>query len=167
MSTGRRHFNTCEVSIQPNGEIILEPPIPGDNRFEAPTRAFSRNIITPQSRTFDSKTVVQLESTATSERVQEGEKGVLKTRPKELLDIALSEIEIFQPPVNGPLWDRDGTKEDSPEPILTPDTYLLTSNAGKASWIQLRTIAKGTTVVQSLPSGYIEDLGGAMVTTIK
>jgi hypothetical protein len=167
MSTGKRHFHACEVSIQLNGEITLEPPIPGDNRFETPTRAFSRNIITPQSRTFDSKTVMQLESTATNERVQEGEKGVLKTRPKELLDIALSEIEIFQPPVNGPLWDLDGTKEDPPEPILTPDTYLLTSNAGKASWTQLRTVAKDTIVFQSLPSGNIEDLGGAKMTTIQ
>jgi len=154
------------VSIQSNGEITLEPPIPGDNRFDTPTRAFSRNIINPQSRTLDSKIVVQLESTVTSERVQEDEKGKLKTRPKELPDIALSEIQIFPPPMHGPLWELDGTKEDPPEPILTPDTYLLTSNAGKAIWTQLRTIDKGTTVVQSLPSGNIEDLSGALVTTI-
>jgi len=165
MSTGRRHFHTCEVSTQPNGEIILKSPIPGDNRFETPTRAFPRATITPQSRAPDSKTVVQLESAATSEKVQEGKKGVLKTRPKELPDIALSEVEIFQPPLNGPLWNREGTKEDPPEPSLTPDTYLLTSDAGKASGTQLRTIAKGTTVVQSLPSGNIEDIGRARVTT--
>jgi hypothetical protein len=121
---------------------------------------------------------VQPEPTAVSERAREGEKGVLKTRPKELLDIALSETENLQPPCNvdialsdiensQPLWELEGTKEDPPEPTLTPDTYLLTSNAGKAIWTQLRTIAIGTIVVQALPSGYIEDLGGALVTTIE
>ena len=158
--------------------MILKSPIPDNNRFEIPTRAFTLDIITPQSRALDSKTVVQLEPTVVSERAQKGEKGVLKARPKELLDIALSEIENFQPPCGvdialseienfQPLWELDGTKEDPPEPILTPDTYLLTSNAGKAIWTQLRTIAIGTIVVQSLPSGYIEDLGGALVTTIE
>jgi len=167
MSTGMRHFHACEVSVQSNGEIILKPPIPGDNRFDTPARAFSRNKINPQRLTSETKTDVQLESPSISERAQEGEKDELKLRPREPLDTALSEIEILPPPEHGPPWDPDGTKENSPEPILTPDTYLLTSNAGKASWTQLRTIAEGATVVQSLPSGHIEDLGGALVTTIE
>ena len=167
MSTGRRHFHTCEVSIQPNGEIILKSPIPGDNRFETPTRASTRDIIIPQSRALDSKTAVQLESAATSERLQEGKKGELKTRPKGPPGIALSETEIFQLPLTRPLWDREGTKEDPPEPSLMPDTYHLTRNAGKAGWTQLCTLVKGTIVIQSLPSGNIEDLGGAKVTTIE
>ena len=145
MSTGRRHFQVREALIQPNGEIILEPPIPGDNRVETPARTPLRDRTNPQSRTLDPKTVVQPEPTAVSERAQEGEKGVLKTRPKELLDIALSETENLQPPCNVDialsdiensqrLWELEGTKEDPPEPTLTPDTYLLTSNAGKAIW---------------------------------
>ena len=101
--------------------------------------------------------------------VQEDKKGEFEKRSIRPLDIDFSEFEteIFQPPLKGANRNRDGTKEDPPEPSLTPDTYLLTSNACKASWIQLRTLAEGTTVVQSLPSGYIEDLGGARVTTIE
>jgi len=167
MSTEMRHFHACEVSVQSNGEIILRPPIPGDNRFDTPARAFSRNKINPQRLTSETKTDVQLESPSISERAQEGEKDVLKLRPREPLYTALSEIDILPLPEHGPPWDPDGTKEDSPEPILTPDSYLLTSNAGEASWTQLRTVAQGATVVQSLPSGHIEDLGGALVTTIE
>ena len=62
MSTGMRHFHASEVSIQSNGEIILKPPIPGDNRFDTPARAFSRNKINPQRLTSETKTDVQLES---------------------------------------------------------------------------------------------------------
>ena len=178
MRTGWKHFHAGEASIQPNGEITLEVPIPCDNRFETSAQAVLCNRTNPQSRTLDPVTVVQLESIAASERPQEGEKGLLKTRPKEFRDIALPEIENSQPPCGvditsseienrQPLWELDGTKEDPPEPILTPDTYLLTRNAGKAIRTQLWTIAKGTTVVQSLPSGQIEDLGGALVTTIE
>jgi len=75
MRTGRRHFHAGEASIQPNGEIILEPPIPGDNRFETSAQAVLRNRT--KSRTLDSVTVVQLESIAACERTQEGERGLL------------------------------------------------------------------------------------------
>jgi len=68
MSTGRRHFQVREALIQPTGEIILEPPIPGDNRVETPARTPLRDRTNPQSRTLDPKTVVQPEPTAVSER---------------------------------------------------------------------------------------------------
>jgi len=167
MSTGKRHFFTCEVWTQPNGEIILKPPISDKARPEIPPRPFTCDTITPQTWAFDSKTVVQLESAATNEMAKEGKKVELKTRPKEPLDIAHSEIETSQRPLKELPYDRGGTKEDLPEPSLTPDTYLLTRNAGKASWTQLWTAAKGTIVFQSLPSGNIEDLGGVTVTTIE
>ena len=123
-------------------------------------------------------TVVQPESNAASDRTQEGDKGLTKTRPKEPRDIGLPEAKNSQSPCgvdtalleivnHRPLWELNGTKEDPLEPILTPDTYLLTIHAGKAIWTQLRTIVKGTTVVQSLPSGQTDDLGGASVTTIE
>jgi len=98
--------------------------------------------------------------------LRRGKKGEPKRRPKDPPDIAHSDIETFQRPLKELPYDP-GTKEDLPEPSLTPDTYRLTSNAGKASWIQLGTAAKGTIVVQSLPSGNFEDLGGATVTTIE
>jgi len=85
MSTGRRHFHTCDVSILPNGEIILNPPIPGDDRFKTPIRARMRNIITPQSQASRSKIGAQLEAAANSEMTQEDEMGEPRTNPKKSL----------------------------------------------------------------------------------
>jgi hypothetical protein len=110
---------------------------------------------------------VQLESVTAYEMVRKEKKDELKTRPIDPLDTAHSDIETCQRPPEELLYDRDETKEELPEPSLTPDTYLLIRYEDKASWIQLRTAAKGTKVVQSLSSGNIEDLGGATETTIE
>ena len=175
MKTGKKHFINNEVRTLPNGEITLktiptmriESPIPDKERSEIPSRPFTCDTITLQTWALDSKTVVQLESVTTNEMAREEKKGEPKTRSIDPLDTAHSDIETCQRPLEELLYDRGETKEDLPESSLTPDTYLLTSNAGKASWIQLRTAAKGTKVVQSLPSGNIEDLGGATETTIE
>jgi len=63
--------------------------------------------------------------------------------------------------------DQVAAKEVWLTPIFTPDTYILIRNADKASWIQLGDATRGATVVQSLPSGNIEDLGGAKLATIE
>jgi len=150
---------------------------PRGNRLKTSTQAVPFNRTNPLS-CLDPVTVVQLESNAVSDRTQEGDKGQLKTRPKELQDTGLPEAKNSQSPCNvdtvlleianhQPLRELNGTNEDPLEPILTPDTYLLTIHAGQAIWTQLGTIAIGTTVVQSLPSGQTEDLGGALVTTIE
>ena len=150
----------------------------GESTISAGDRgAVPFNRTNPPSR-LDPVTVVQPESNAVSDRTQEGDKGQLKTRPKELRDTGLPEAKNSQSSCDvdtalleianrQPLRELNGTNEDPLEPILTPDTYLLTIHAGKAIWTQLGTIAIGTTVVQSLPSGQTEDLGGALVTTIE
>jgi len=176
MRTGRKHFQVGEAKTQPNGNIILDPPLPCSKRLNTSTQAVPFNRTNPPSR-FDPVTVNQLESNAVSKRTQEGDKGQPKTRPKEPRVTGLPEAKNSQSPCDAdtalleinrqPLRKLNGTNEDPLEPILTPDTYLLTTHAGKAIWTQLGTIAIGTTVVQSLPSGQTEDLGGALVTTIE
>jgi len=177
MRTGRKHFQVGEAKTLPNGNIILDPPLPCSTRLNTPTQDVPLNRTNPSSR-LDPVTVNQLKSNADSKRTQEGDKGQPKTRPKEFrvtglpeaknsqlpcdTDTALLEIANRQPPRK-----LNGINEDSLEPILTPDTYLLTTHAGKATWTQLGTIAIGTTVVQSLPLGQTEDLGGALVATIE
>ena len=165
MSTGKKHFPTGAVWTRPNGEIIILP-IPDKDRVKIPPRPFTSDLSTLQTGTVAFKTVGQLESVATNERAKEGKKGEPTRIPKDTPVIAHSDIETPQRPLKELLYDP-GTKEVLPEPSLTPDTYLLTSKAGKATWIQLGTAVQGTTVVQSLPSGNFEDLGGATVTTIK
>ena len=146
-------------------------------RLNTPTQAAPLIRTNPPSR-LDPVTVIQLESNAVSKSTQEGDKGQPITGPKEPrvtgppeaknsqspcdTDTALSEIAHRQPPRK-----LNGTNEDPLEPFLTPDTYLLTTHADKAIWTQLGTIATGTTIVQSLPSGQTEDLDGALVTTIE
>jgi len=49
MSTGKKHFFTCELWTQPNGEINLKPPIPDKERPEIPPRPFTCDTITPQT----------------------------------------------------------------------------------------------------------------------
>jgi len=63
--------------------------------------------------------------------------------------------------------DQVAAKEVWLVPSFTPNTYILIRNADKASWIQLGDATSGATVVQSLPSGNIEDLSGAKSTTIE
>jgi len=176
MRFGRKHFLVGEAKTLLNGNIILDPPLPCSTRLNTPTLDVPLNRTNPSSRL--DPAVNQPKSNADSKRTQEGDKVQPKTRPKELrvtglleaknsqlpgdTDTALLDIANRQPPRK-----LNGINEDSPEPILAPDTYLLTTHAGKASWTQLGTIAKGTIVVQSLPSGQIEDLDGALVTTIE
>ena len=175
MRTRYKHFIANEVKTRSNGEIILktiptrriEPSIPDKERPEIPPRPSTCDTITLQTWALASKTVVQLESVTAYEMVRKEKKGELKTRPIDPLDTAHSDIETCQRPPEELLYDRDETQEELPEPSLTPDTYLLIRYEDKASWIQLRTAAKGTKVVQSLPSGNIEDLGGATETTIE
>jgi len=165
MSTGKKHFSTGEVWTRPNGEIIILP-IPDEDRIEIPPRPFTSDISTLQTGALAPKTAGQLESAALNEKAKERKKGEPKRRPKDPPVIAYPDIETSQRPLKELLYES-GTKEDLPEPSLTPDTYLLTSNAGKANWTQLGTAVHGTKVIQSLPSGNIEDLGGAKVTTIE
>jgi len=175
MRTRYKHFIANEVKTRSNGEIILktiptrriEPSIPDKERPEIPPRPSTCDTITLQTWALASKTVVQLESVTAYEMVRKEKKGELKTRPIDPLDTAHSDIETCQRPPEELLYDRDETQEELPEPSLTPDTYLLIRYEDKASWIQLRTAAKGTKVVQSLPSGNIEELGGATETTIE
>jgi len=47
------------------------------------------------------------------------------------------------------------------------DTFILAIKSCRASWIPIWTARKGDRVVQSLPSGRIEDLSRALTTTIK
>jgi len=142
MRTGWKRFQVGEAMIQPNGDIALDPPIPCGNRLKTSTQAIPFNRTNPLS-CLDPVTVVQLESNAVSDRTQEGDKGQLKTRPKELQDTGLPEAKNSQSPCNvdtvlleianhQPLRELNGTNEDPLEPILTPDTYLLTIHAGKA-----------------------------------
>jgi len=63
--------------------------------------------------------------------------------------------------------DQVAAKEDWFTPSFTPDTYILIRKADKASWIQIGDAISGATVVQSLPSGNIGDLGGAKLTTLQ
>jgi len=44
---------------------------------------------------------------------------------------------------------------------------MMKINSGQASWIPLWTVTQGDTVAQSLPSGRIEDLSHAVMTTVK
>jgi len=76
-------------------------------------------------------------------------------------------IKTFHSPPEESLCDQDEAKKDWPTPSFTPDTYILIRNVDKASWIQLGNATSGATGVQSLPSGNIEDLRGATVTTIE
>ena len=149
--------------IQPNGDITLDPPISCDNRFKTSTQAVPFNRSNPPSR-LDPAISVQPEPNAVSDRTQEGNKGQFITNSQSscAVDTALLETANHQP-----LRELNGTNEDPPGPFLTADTYLLTIHAGKAIWTQLGTIANGTIVVQSLPSGQNEDLGGVMVKTIE
>ena len=194
MSRGWKCFQVGEAKTQPNGDITLVT-LPCVCRPKTSTQPVSINRTIPPSR-LDPGTVEQLESNAVSDRTQESDEGQLKINPPSRLDpvivvhpesntvsdriqeggkgqpitnsqslcdvdTALSEIANRQPPRK-----LNGTNEDPFEPILTPDTYLLTTHAGKATWTQLGTITIGTTVVQSLPSGRTEDLGEALVMTM-
>jgi len=47
------------------------------------------------------------------------------------------------------------------------DTAILVLGPEKASWILIWCVGKGKVVVQSLPSGNIEDLTGAMMTAVE
>jgi len=156
MHTGRKRFRAGDATILPNGDITLVPPIPCDNRLKTPTQAVPFKRPNPQS-CLDPATGAQTEPIA-------GSMTLSDINPHSLCDTntALSEIANCQPPQN-----PNGTNKEPLEPILTPDTYLLTTHAGKAKWTQLGNITMDTRVVQSLPSGQIEDLGGALVTTIE
>jgi len=175
MKSGFKHFKVNEVETRSNGEIIFKtipttkivPPIPNENRPETPLRPSIHDTTTPQKRVLAPKTTVQLESATAIEMDRTEKKGELKTRPIGPPDTTHSDITTCQRPPEELLYERDATKEDLPKPSLTPDTYILIRNGDKASWIQLWTAAKGAIVVQSLPSGNIEDLLGAMETTIE
>jgi len=163
------------VETRSNGEIIFKtlpttkivPPIPGENRPKTPLRPSSHDTTTPQNRVLASKVLIQPGSDMATELDKQENRGELNTRTIGPLDTAHSDIENCQRLPEELLYDRDATKEELPEPSLTPDTCLLIRNDDKASWIQLWTAAKGTKVVQSLPSGIIEDLVGAGETTIE
>jgi len=163
MHTGQKRFRAGELTVQPNGDITLDPPISCDNRSKTSTQAVPF-IRTHLPSCLDPATGTQLEPNAVSDKTQEGDKGQLinSTQSSCAVDTALSETANRQP-----LRKLNVTNDDPPEPILTADTYILTIYAGKANWTQLGTIANGTTVIQSLPSGQIEDLGGVMVKTIE
>jgi len=47
------------------------------------------------------------------------------------------------------------------------DTAILVLGPEKASWIPIWCVEKGNTVIQSLPSGNIEDLTDAMMTAVE
>jgi len=124
-------------------------------------------VTTLQKRLLASKTIAQLESDTAIEMDKKVNKGELKTRPKGPPDTTHSDIKTGQRPPEELLCNRDAAKEDLPKSSFTPDTYILIRNGDKASWIQLGTTTRGAIVVQSLPSGKIEDLLGARVTTIE
>ena len=175
MKSGHKHFKVNEVETRSNGELIFKttpttkivPPIPDENRPETPLRPSIHDTTTPPNRVLASKTITQLGSDTAIERDKTENRGELKTRPIGPPDTTYVDIKTCQRPPEELLYDRDATKEDLPKPSLTPDTDILIKNGDKASWIQLWTAAKGATVVQSLPSGNIEELGGATETTIE
>jgi len=175
MEFGRKHFKANEVETLPNGELLfktipttrIEPPIPDEERPGTILWPSIHDTTTLQKRVLASKTIAQLESDTAIEMDKKVNKGELNTRPKGPPDTTQSDIKTGQRPPEELLCDRDAAKEDLPKPSFTPDTYTLIRNGDKASWIQLWTATRGATVVQSLPSGKIEDLLGARVTTIE
>jgi len=175
MEFGRKHFKANEVETLTNGELLfktipitrIEPPIPDEERPVTPLWPSIHDTTTLQNRVLTSKTIAQLESDTAIEMDKKRSKGELKTGPKGPPDTTHSDIKTGQRPPEELLCDRDAAKEDLPKPSFTPDTYILMRNGDTASWIQLGTPTRGATVVQSLPSGKIENLLGARVTTIE
>jgi len=175
MEFGRKHFKANEVETLTNGELLfktipttrIEPPIPDEERPGTLLWPSIHDTATLQKRVLASTTIAQLESDTAIEMDKKVNKGELNTRPKGPPDTTHSDIKTGQRPLEELLCDRDAAKEDLPKPNFTPDTYIFIRKGDKASWIQLWTATRGAIVVQSLPSGKIEDSLGARVTAIE
>jgi len=124
-------------------------------------------MTTPQKSVLAPKSPAQLESGTASVRRKKENGDIPNKRLTGLPDTPHPVIKTCHRPPEEFHCDQGAVKKDRPTPSFTPDTYILIRNADKASWIQLCSAKIGATVVQSLPSGNIEDLWGARVTTIE
>ena len=143
MELGRKNFRVNEVETLPNGELHLKTT--PTKRTDPPIPREERPGTTLGPPMNDTTTLhKRLHTTQLLYRLAQFE--------------VEKEIEMDK---------RKNRGELLPTPSFAPDTYILIRNADTASWIQLSNVTRGATVVQSLPSGRIEDLGGARVTTIE
>jgi len=175
MKYGRKHFKVNEVQTLPNGELLFKTitttriglPISKEERPGTTLLPSMHHITSLQKWGLASKIIAQLESDTVSVIKQKQNRDEPNKRPKGLPDTPHPVTTTYQRPPEEFRCDYDVVQNDRPTPSFTPDTYILIRNADKASWIQLWTVASGATVVQSLPSGKIDDLLGARVTTIE
>jgi len=189
MEFGFKHFKANEVETLPNGKIHfkdipikrVDPSIPDEERLGTTLRPPMHDTTTSQEDTLREcraahslhttlqashlapKTTSQLESDMEIEK----DKRENKARPIGPPDTSHSDPKTGQRPPEEHFCDLVAAKEGLPKPSFTPDTYILARKSDKAIWIHLWTATRGGTVVQSLPSGKIEDLSGARVTTIE
>jgi len=138
MERGRRFFKAHEMETLADGELLFKTIL--TLRIDPPTLVDERPGTTSRPSVHDTTTLHE------------------RLRTTQLL-YRHAQLESE---------NRDGVdKEDLHTSSFMADTYILIRNSDKASWIQLWTAERGATAVQSLPSGTIEDLRGAKVTTIE
>jgi len=172
MQCGHKHFFALEVQTLPNGELHIE-----SMRIDLPTSEEKRpgtaplpsphHTTTPLKSSLVPRRPSQLESDTANVIGKKENKGEPDKRTPGHPDTTHLVIKTFHRLPEESLYDQDAAKKDWLTPSFTPDTYILIRNADKASWIQLGDSTRGATVVQSLPSGNIEDLRGATSTTIE
>ena len=171
MQCGHKHFLAHEVQTLPNAKlhiksIRIDPPTSEEIR-PGTTLLSSWHHTIPQKSILAPRRPAQLESGTTSVMGKKENRRKPDKRHPGHPDTPHLVIKTFHRPPEESHCDQDEAKKDRPTPSFTPNTYSLIRNADKASWIQLGNATSGATGVQSLPSGNIEDLRGATVTTIE
>jgi len=172
MQCGHKPFFALEVQTLPNGELHIESmrsdlPTSEEKRPGTAPLPSRHHTTTPLKRSLVPRRPAQLESDTANVTGKKENRGEPDKRTPGHPDTPYLVIKTCHRLPEESLHDQDVAKEDWPTPSFTPDTHILIRNADKASWIQPGNASRGATVVQSLPSGNIEDLRGATSTTIE